>query len=447
MGAITAVLGLGWFVICTQVILPSHHGLTISPFLHRLAVFGPTLEESLRNFVGEPALLLRWLRQPEIVSYLIGLLASAGFTSLFSPLVLALSAPVVALNVFSTWNWTYSEGAHYSASIVPFLIVSAIYGVDVLARQISKLRQVPYHRAVHALAVLVLLASGIHHYLIGISPLARSYHAPSITAHHRLGKEIMARIPPDAALSAQSGLYPHVAHREKAYLFPAINDAQYVFLDVTSSSYPISLKELSWEVQWLLDSRDFAVLAAEDGYLLLQRDPAGQSMPRLPKEFTSFARAGEDGPSHRLRVRFGDALELVGYDYTIRSVVHAQQLPVAVTTCWRALTLLDRDYKFTFFFTRADGAIVGHYDGGTPTGLWYSPRGWKAGEVVCMETPALPIGRLRDVLLAVSQPLADPWSLDDRLQPITSANDQLVQTVEQGSLLKLFSFADAEWGL
>ena len=40
---------------------------------------------------------------------------------------------------------------------------------------------------------------------------------PRVTDHHRLAQELMALIPPDAALSTQSGLYPHLAHRQKAY--------------------------------------------------------------------------------------------------------------------------------------------------------------------------------------------------------------------------------------
>ena len=118
IGAITALMGAGWFLIATQVIQPHYHGLPTSPFFHRVIIFGPTIVDSARNVIREPALVWRWLRRPEIVGYLSGLLASAGYMSLFSPLVLGISAPVLAMNVFSTWDWTYSEGAHYSASIM-----------------------------------------------------------------------------------------------------------------------------------------------------------------------------------------------------------------------------------------------------------------------------------------------------------------------------------------
>ena len=440
VGAITALMGLGWFLICTQVILPHYNGLPDSPFFHRITVFGPTIRESLLNLLREPALLLRWLRQPEIVTYLGGLLASAGFMSLFHPLTLGLCAPVAAMNVFSTWNWTYSEGAHYSASIVPFIIVSGIYGLGFVARQLSERWGVSHQKAVNSLAALVLVTAGYHHYQIGISPLARSFHAPRITPHHRLAQDFMALIPPDASLSAQSGLYPHLAHREKAYLFPAINDAEYIFLDVTSSPYPITLRELNEWMQGLVRSKQYRVLAAQDGYVLFRKGQSESEVTDLPDEFYTFAHADEEAIPHQLPARFGDVLELVGYDYAILSVVHAHQLPATVTTYWRALRPLDLGYGFAFFFTRHDGAIVGHFDDWMPTSLLYPTTVWREGEVVRMETPLLPVGRLRDVMVAVTLPVADSWSVEDRLRPTESAGGQPLELSQEGSLLKLFSF-------
>jgi len=442
VGALTAAMGLGWFLLCTQVILPYHNGLSSSPFLHRLAIFGPTLKESLLNFVREPVLLVRWLGRREVVTYLGGLLASAGFMSLFCPAILALGAPAIAMNVFSTWSWTYSEGAHYSASIVPSVFVSAIYGLGFLARVISRRTGVQRRRVVVGLAVLVLAVSGYHHHQLGISPLARTFYPPRITAHHRLGQALMQRIPPAAPLSTQSGLYPHLAHREKAYFFPAVNDAEYILLDVTSSSYPITPAKVHERAQQLLTSRAFGVLAAEDGYLLLKRGLPGGAEARLPDAFYTFARVDEETVPHPLRARFGDALELIGYDYTIGNVVHAQELPATVTTYWRVLRPLPADHTVALFFSRQDGAIVYLYDGTTPAATWYPVDRWQVGEVIRLETPVLGVGRLHGALAAVILPGADPWSAAGRLQPIEATGDQSLAVYDDGTLLELFTFQE-----
>jgi uncharacterized membrane protein len=450
VGVLTALIGAGWFLVATQVIQPFYHGLPTSPFFHRITVFGPTIVDSLANVIRDPMLVWRWLRQPEIVTYLVGLLASAGFMSLFSPIVAGLSAPVMAINVFSTWDWTHSEGAHYSASVLPWLIISGIYGLGFLARQVSRRTQISYQRAVNALAAVVLLVAGYHHYQIGISPLSRSYHPPRVTAHHRLAGELMALIPPDAALSAQSGLYPHLAHRQEAYFFPAVNDAEYVFLDVTGPSFPITLKEVYVTMQRLLDSGEYGVLAARDGYVLLQRGTAQEHGTTLPDAFYSFARVDshprmdEQAVPYPLRAQFGDKLELLGYDYTLHNAVHAQQLPATVTTYWRVLESLDDGLAPVLFFSRRDGAIVYHYDGETPTALWYPPDLWQEGEVIRIQTPILSVGRLRETMLAVVPATGDPWSVADRLPAglgqDSVAGDEPLETYEEGTLLPLFRF-------
>jgi hypothetical protein len=144
-----------------------------------------------------------------------------------------------------------------------------------------------------------------------------------------------------------------------------------------------------------------------------------------------------------LQARFGDTLELLGYDAVIHNAVHAQQLPVTVSTYWRPLRPLGDGYTISLFFSREDGAIVYHYDGPTSVDLWYPQPLWQAGEVIRIETPILAAGRLRDVMVAVvpaadGAPAGDPWSVEDRL--VVDASDASLETYDQGTLLKLFSF-------
>jgi hypothetical protein len=438
VGLATVAAGIVWFVLCMWVILPAYNGLGQSPFLHRLAVFAPTLKETIAAAIRDPALVVRWLAQPEIVTYVAGLLASAGFLSLFHPQLLAVAAPLVAVNVFSTWGWTYSGGDHYSAAIMPFVFASAIYGLATLASWLARRFELPRPRAVALLAIGVLAIALWQHRLFGVSPLARTFHPPQVTAHHQLGKELIRQIPPQAAVSAQANLYPHVSQREKAYLFPAINDAEYILLDVTNTAYPLTPLDLHLTTQRLLNEQAFGVLSAEDGYLLLGRGRGTHYDGQLPDAFYAFATIGEDAVPFPVGATFGEALELVGYDYEMLNVVHQHQLPVTVTTYWRALQPVTLDYEFALFVTRGDGAIVFHYDGVTSTSAWYPASEWAVGEVVALRTPVLDVGRLNDVLVAVIPPGRDAWVLEDRL-PVASSPPEH-PPLDGGTLLPLFSF-------
>ena len=82
----------------------------------------------------------------------------------------------------------------------------------------------------------------------------------------------MARLlPVDARVSASSALYSLVSQRESVYVFPATNDANYVFLDVVSGSAPTSAGDVYLRVQSFLESGEWSVAASNDGVLLLQK--------------------------------------------------------------------------------------------------------------------------------------------------------------------------------
>lgn len=435
IGSITMVLGLGWLLFCTLWILPHHNGLDGSPFLHRLAIFGPTLRDSIAAFLAEPALLPRWLLRPEILTYLRGLMASGGYLSLLSPLTLAIAAPPMAINIFSTWDWTYSGGEHYTATILPFVIVSAIHGMNSLARWLSVGHPQRRDRVVLGLSAVLVVISGSQYMRYGIWPLSPTFRTPQMTAHHRIGHAIIRRIPADASVSAQSNLYPHISQRERAYFYPAVNDAEYVLLDVSGVSYPMTVDGLYYEVQQLLRSGAYGVLTAQDGYLLLQRDLAPSLDARLPTSFYAFVhRKGQDIPNP-VRVRFGEALELVGWETRYLNVVQSHSLPITVTTWWRPLYDLERNYQFALFFTREDGAIEFGYDRDTATTRWHPSSRWKADEIIRMETPILTGGALNEVLVAVAEPGRDVWQAQDRL-PIASTGIVAGDLADQSTLYR-----------
>jgi len=440
LGAVTAALGLAWFIVATRLIMPHFSGLSRSPFIERMAVFGPGLRGTLAAALAQPSLVTRWLWQPEIRTYLGGLLATGGFLSLFSPLVLLLSAPVLALNVFSQWPWTYSEGAHYSASLIPFIIVSAIYGAAFLAGRAERWGLLQRRTAVFLFSGAMLAVSLVHHWQLGMTPLGRNFHWPQLTAHQRLAADFIAMIPPDAALSAQANLYPHVALRRKAYLFPAVNDAEYIFLDVTSSTYPIDVQGLRNEVHGLLDLGGFGVLRAQDGYLLLRRGlPPGWEYLESDA-FLSFARSPVPSAARPVSFRFGDALELVGYDFDVHNVVTAGQPPATVITYWRPLQKLRDGYEFAFYFTRDDGAVVGQYSGPVAVTAWYPSWAWRPDETLRVETPVLEVGRGRGVLVAAVMPWGDPGSPAGRVGPISGQVVKPMAILQDETLLKLFAF-------
>ena len=80
-------------------------------------------------------------------------------------------------------------------------------------------------------------------------------------------------LPADAAVSASSSLVPHLSRRARVFVFPALQDADHVFLDLRASPAPTSAGDVFLRVQSLLGEGGWRIDAAEDGLLLLARDP------------------------------------------------------------------------------------------------------------------------------------------------------------------------------
>ncbi|MBI1880374.1 MAG: DUF2079 domain-containing protein [Chloroflexi bacterium] len=185
--------------------------------------------------------------------------------------------------------------------------------------------------------ILALVAGLDFQFEQGISPFSRRWRWPwlPLDTHSRLSAQILALVPPDVPVSAQSGLYPHLSHRERAYQFPTIADAEYVVLDVTNDPVTLTYDGYFKHVRLALINPHFGPLAAGDGYLLLRRGAPKQSP--LIDQFLTFTLAKPEEIEQPVKADFGGALRLEGFTLTILPVIDQRGPHVQLTTFWRAL--------------------------------------------------------------------------------------------------------------
>ncbi len=84
----------------------------------------------------------------------------------------------------------------------------------------------------------MLVAALASSFLYGYVPWGGNYRHFTISDHDRRAAAVIAQIPADAKVSAQDRLNPHVSGRETIYIFPRIEDADTVFIDVTGPAWP-----------------------------------------------------------------------------------------------------------------------------------------------------------------------------------------------------------------
>jgi hypothetical protein len=232
-----------------------------------------------------------------------------------------------------------------------------------------------------------------YHHQHGFTPLARPFHWPQATAHHRLLDKVVATIPADAAVFTQSNLAPHLTHRPTLYSdfayftdpdFPAASPVDDILLDVTTFENIGGLHQFLR--QTLLESGNYRLVTAQDGLLHLKatKDSPTSYFPlRVPTSFKSFTHPARP-PDYPLTVDFGDTVRLHGF-----SLHFNREEEIQVSIDLEPLQPL-ADVQPVLYLLDATGQPVGATTDLQPTLVWYPPEQWPVGQTVRVRFNTLP---------------------------------------------------------
>ncbi len=360
--------------------------------------------------------LLQLATDPARRTYVLKLLGPVGFLPLLSPWVLVLALPTILLNMISSNPAMYSGLYQYNADIVPVLLAAAVdalvWLIPLFWRLVAWLRDSIKRidapgvivRGVKPAAVLVLVLLPLLA-LVATDSTTRLEHAltpaggwPTLTAHDRIGDEILAAIPASASVSAQATLVPHVSERRLIYQFPSQDmTADYVLLDVTASVYyPFA----TWDdyvdaAMQLLNSCRVMVAEAHDGYLLLRHvdsssQPVSSCDPELPQSFFTFVYAAPPKSATRVAVDYAAEVRLVAYTLNTKQVDQEDGDPLTVTTYWRALKSVSQPLTAVITLKRPDGTR--YVTMSLLQQPWLPLDQWEPGVTIRMQTPPLYLG-------------------------------------------------------
>lgn len=148
--------------------------------------------------------------------YLFTILAPLAFLpvikySYFLPVV-----PWLLLAFLSNYSPYYHLGYHYSAIIIPFSIIAAIYGLERLGLtfNLDEKRLLQLLKKVVLVALLFALSTSV----LGL-PLTRM-ELLSISKHDKYVYEAIEIIPPEASVLTQYDIFPHLSSRVNSFVVP-----------------------------------------------------------------------------------------------------------------------------------------------------------------------------------------------------------------------------------
>ncbi|TME97945.1 MAG: DUF2079 domain-containing protein [Chloroflexi bacterium] len=349
------------------------------------------------------------LTRKSMLDYAGTLLLSGGWLGPLAPLALLPALPGLALNALSTSPWMAAGKAHYSGLVLPFVAVGAAAG----------LWQLRHHPRLVRLASLGLIASSIVGYFLeGAGPFGGNYAPAVIDEHARRAASIATTLPADATVSASSALVPRVSRRAGVYVFPAVLDADFIFLDLRASPAPTSAGDVFLRVQDLLASGNWQLQQAEDGLLVLQRSTNARQFAsnvtsvavdqRAPVSSEAVADASSpasrdamaDPSSPASSEPTTDPSSATTNDAANVTLLSATLLPspdgeidvdgprAILRTVWRTERALPAGTRLEFWVDLKDGQRLHLWD---IASLWWNPpERWTPGETVTVDVPNVP---------------------------------------------------------
>jgi uncharacterized membrane protein len=213
IGLLTAGLSLAWFLFVIRVLLPHFSGSGIF-YVSFFSDLGDSPVEIVHTSLSHPSRLVQRVTAPSAMSYYARLVVPFGFTSVLSPVIAAIGAPQLLVNVVSSADFTRSFTYHYAALPLAGLAVAMVEGIAA-----SSIKP-----AIRRFLVGVVAASALATTTVwGPSPLGAEYRKgwwAVESPRNDLKSAALAMIPDGAAVSASHSFVPHLTHRERIYQFP-----------------------------------------------------------------------------------------------------------------------------------------------------------------------------------------------------------------------------------
>ncbi|HSW87689.1 MAG TPA: DUF2079 domain-containing protein [Candidatus Saccharimonadales bacterium] len=196
------------------------------------ADFGSSPSQILKTIFFNPQKTIMTILQPGQLLYLFEIFAPLGFLSFFSPLLLLFTGPDLAVDLLSNSPQFHQIYYQYSASITPFIFISAIYGFKAFIKRFPKFQL----HATYYLLLTILLSA----YFFG--PLPGSKH-PSLTMfdsplnNANIIENFLTDIPKKYSIAATNNVGAHLSHRQKIFTIPVGIDQADIIIFLLNDAY------------------------------------------------------------------------------------------------------------------------------------------------------------------------------------------------------------------
>lgn len=215
-GSILTLASFGMFYLLISQFIPDarsgdHFALSFYDEL------GSSPKEILFKIILQPHTAVQLAIKNNMVEYLKYILLPTGFLSLLAPLYLLFALPEFAINLLSNNQNLRSYQYHYAAAIIPFVYISAIYGI----KRIVQFK--PHLILRKGIVYYILFATLYSQWSFGLLPGTKeadlAIYASSLK-NAGIIKNYLDTIPENVSVGATNNVAAHLIKRQKIYTLP-----------------------------------------------------------------------------------------------------------------------------------------------------------------------------------------------------------------------------------
>lgn len=178
--------------------------------------YGESPTDIIKNILFSPNKVIETILRPDRLEFIKQLFLPLGYLSLLSPLFLIFAAPDLMIDLLSSRGSFHQIYYQYTATITPFIFISAIYGTSKLYLNIPQINP-------KTISVIILLFTFISAYSFGPLIFAKTPNDAMFREPHKNSSAIrtyLRSIPQDLTLSTTNDLGAHLSHRERIFTVP-----------------------------------------------------------------------------------------------------------------------------------------------------------------------------------------------------------------------------------
>lgn len=242
------------------------------------AEFGDTPPAILISLIFNPLKTASSLLSQSNLNYLYSLFLPVGLLSFLAPLTLILALPDLAINLLSKNENLKNLTFHYAATIVPFVYISAIYG---LKRVFDlRIKFVGTKFIAFILIIFSLYASYEYGALPGAKNPSLEIYTRSVSEKNEI-KRFLKLIPQDISVAATNNLGAQLSHRTRIYTVPyGLDEADVVVFLLNDPYAQPSLSDQREYARNLQNNPSYIeIYRAGDFIALSKRSAAGKIPP------------------------------------------------------------------------------------------------------------------------------------------------------------------------